>query len=290
MNQYIKPALIANASTLGIHWIYDHEFLKRLSQKKSLLFLVQDKKRYEEAEVAFYSYPNHKVGDVTVQGEIVKWLYEEMKINPDFTRKEYDQLLYDHFKSGGLYHGYVESYALKNVMNRLENQFDIVHEKETLNDDHLVGFMPYLVCKELQLDTKKAWDLAQVYTTNEDYYHFYLMFDEILKNINILGLKESVKDAIEKAPASYKEKLIKAIEMDDTEMFIEYYSGRACSISQSIPLIIHLLYHEKSYEQAILKNAMIGGAISDRNILLGAVFAQVSDIPQSWIDQCHFDL
>ena len=79
--------------------------------------------------------------------------------------------------------------------------------------------------------------------------------------------------------------LKKAVEMDNTNVFIEKYSGRACSISQAIPLIIHILSHTNSYQEAIELNAVLGGASSDRSLLIGAIFAQVSEIPPSWVEK-----
>ncbi|MDT8337544.1 MAG: ADP-ribosylglycohydrolase family protein, partial [Candidatus Izemoplasmatales bacterium] len=76
--------------------------------------------------------------------------------------------------------------------------------------------------------------------------------------------------------------LHKALEMNDPNEFIEAYSGRACAIKYSIPLIIHILYHTNSYEEAINYNALLGGAISDRNMIIGAIFAQVSEVPKNW--------
>lgn len=282
MKKYIKPALIANAATLGIHWIYDPKYLTELNRKQDILFLVQNKETYDKAKVAFYSYPNHKIGDVSVQGEILKWLYKAMKDNINFTIDDYDALLFSYFKPGGLYHGYVESYALKNVINKMGTNLNFKVEKESLDDDHLVGFIPYLVCRELNLSSSKAWSLAQLFTTNKDYFMFYEMFDAILDSIGTKDKKTCIKDAIKKAPKKYLDALNKAIELDDTDEFIEKYSGRACAINHSIPLIVHLLYHIDSYEEAVRKNALIGGAISDRNLLLGAVLAQISDIPEAW--------
>jgi hypothetical protein len=58
VEKYIMPALISNAVTLGIHWIYDFKYLKELSKTQSLLFLTQNEKRYKEAKNDYFSYPN----------------------------------------------------------------------------------------------------------------------------------------------------------------------------------------------------------------------------------------
>lgn len=283
MEKFIKPALVSNASTLGIHWIYDHKYLEALSKKQSLLFLLQDQKRYQEAENAYYSYPNQKLGDVTVQGEILKWLYKGLKQNNDLTELDYSKILYQQFKPGGSYYGYVESYSKKHVLSVLAKSLEVTIPESPIMDDHLVGFIPYLACKELSLDSKKAWELTRVYTKDEDYYIYFKMFDKVLATLTQLGLKKAIELAIPFGPEKYQIQLQKALEIKDPNAFIESYSGRACAIKFSIPLVIHILYHTNSYEEAIQYNALLGGAISDRNMLIGAIFAQVDKIPESWL-------
>ncbi|MDI6453047.1 ADP-ribosylglycohydrolase family protein [Peloplasma aerotolerans] len=285
MEKYILPALIANASTLGIHWIYDHKYIEKIASKQSILFLTQDPKHYEEAENAYYSYPNHNLGDVTVQGQILKWLYHAMKEKRGFTQLDYSKLLYQKFKFGGTYQGYVESYAKKHALTISAKSLDVDIPVLPVMDDHLVGFMPYLVCKELEIDTKKAWELTQVYSQDEDYYIYFKMFDQLFELLPIIGLKKAIEKVINLGPQKYQLPLHKAIEINDPNVFIQDYSGRACAIKYSIPLVIHILYHTNSYREAILYNALLGGAISDRNMLIGAVFAQITEVPKDWKDK-----
>jgi hypothetical protein len=61
--------------------------------------------------------------------------------------------------------------------------------------------------------------------------------------------------------------------MDDTKVFIKEYAGIACQIPQSIPLIIHMLTRVKSFEEMLHWNTRIGGASSDRGLMLGAILS-----------------
>lgn len=284
MEKYIMPGLIANAATLGIHWIYDHRYIEKLSKNQSIFFRIQTKEVYDQANESFYSYPNHEVGAVTVQGEILKWLYKAMKVNPQLSKDDYAKILFEEFKPGGNYKGYVESYAKKQVINTLAKTLNIPIDDFPMMDDHLVSFMPYLVCKELNMPTYKAFELAQVYTHDEDYLTYFKMFDRLFDLMGNMPLKEAIEQVISYGPIKYHTALRKAIEMDDSNLFIDTYAGRACAIKYSIPLIIHVLYHTDSYENAVLYNAMLGGAISDRNTLIGAIYAQKSPVPKVWYD------
>ena len=283
MEKYILPGLVANASTLGIHWIYDYKYLEELSKQKSLLFLRQEKEHFEQAKPSFYSYPNSEIGDLTVQGQIIKWLYQAMESNKEFSKKDYSKLLYEKFKPGGSYTGYVETYSKKHVVTFLAKSLHIDTPKIPVMDNHLVGFAPYLVCKELGLDNKKAWELTTVYSQDEDYLIYFNMFDSLFDLLRKGSMHEAVKSVIHLGPVKYQIPLNKAIEMDNTNEFIKQYSGRACEIQYSIPLIMHILSHTNSYQEAVELNATIGGAVSDRNLLVGALYAQVSEIPEAWV-------
>ncbi len=284
MHKFILPGLIANAATLGIHWIYDNEFIRKLDKEDTVLFRVQDKETYDRAEAAYYSYPNQKLGDVTVQGDILKWLYQALKDNPNFSKDDYDALLYEQFRPGGGYQGYVETYSEKQVLKRLSKDLGFDTPDMQLMDNHLVSFMPYLACKELGLSREKAWELAKLYSEDEVYLIYYKMFDHLFELIPKTGLKKALETVVNEGPKQYQSALKQALMMRDTNDFVERYAGRACMIEHSIPVIFHVLYHTNSFEEAVHENALIGGAISDRGTLIGAIAGQVYDVPSEWIN------
>lgn len=285
MHKAIEAGLMANAATLGIHWIYDHKFLKTLSKTESLLFRVQDHTLYRKAKPSYYSYPDHELGGVSVQGDILKWLYKALKDNPTYNIHQYESMLFKQFRPGGKYSGYVESYAKKQVINTLNKQLNRDIEKIDINDDHLVGFMPYLACKALDIDHEHAFELAKLYTKDKTYLAYYKMFDRLIDNLGKMDKKDAIKDALKEAPQAYIKSLEHAIEDEDTDQFIENYAGRACEIKQSVPVILHVFSHYDDFEEAMIENAKIGGAISDRNTILGFLLSYVSEVPKSWYNK-----
>jgi ADP-ribosylglycohydrolase len=91
-----------------------------------------------------------------------------------------------------------------------------------------------------------------------------------------------LKNAIKFAPESYQEKLEKALSMENTRDFIKQYAGIACHIPQSVPLIFRILNQCSTYQDMVETNVKLGGASGERAMLLGAIFAQISEIPQEW--------
>jgi hypothetical protein len=274
--------LFGNASSLGVHWIYDAKYLEKLSKKQTLLFISQEKKHYDASHPSFYVYPESQIGDVSVQGQILLWLTKELEDNPKLTQKQFSQLLYDHFRPGGDYGGYSESYSNHHIFNRLAKKLRMNIEEKPVTDHQLVGFIPYIACKGLNLDHQKAWDLSQVYTQEEVYLSFYQFFDQVMNKTQEEGIQKAIEKSLDLVPDDFQVAFRIAIEKKDIDILIEDYAGRACPIDQALPVIIHILYHSQSFQEALEMNALIGGASSDRGTLLGSLLSVVYDIPKGW--------
>jgi hypothetical protein len=268
MKHFVTHALLGNAATLGIHWIYNAEYLAELAKKQSILFLKQDPKIFAVAQPSYYAYPNTNVGDVTSQGMFLFWLTQALKTNPNLTQQEYKDLILQQIKPGGDYQGYVETYGHKLIINSLNEKLGLKFPVVPMDDDHLIGFIPYMAVKQLGLSTNKAWDLAQLFTSKEEYPACYQMFDAIIDRLPTKSMKQAIEEAIVYAPKRYAIQMKKAIELTDTKAFVKDYAGTACAINQSVPIIIHLLYHSKDLNDAWLRNALISGAIAERAMLL----------------------
>lgn len=286
---YVKSALLASASALGVHWIYDYHFLEHLVKKQSLLFIRQEKEIFDQANPSFFVYPNSKVGDVSVQGEILNWLYNALLNHKDFTSTDYQNLLYEQFKPGGLYTGYVETYAKNLVLKILldSQKLDSSHVK--LNDDTLVGFMPYIVAKELGFGLEKAWLFTNILTRDKKYLDYFKFFDTLLEFLRTRPLKESLEAVVSLAPEMHQNALQKAIELTDSNHFIKSYASRSCAYPGAIAVIFHILYHTSDFEQVLSKNALIGGASADRGLLLGMILERAYQIPADFLRKVDFN-
>ncbi|MFZ9138904.1 MAG: ADP-ribosylglycohydrolase family protein [Bacilli bacterium] len=283
--KYVVHALLGNAANLGIHWIYNAAYLSNLSKTEDLFFRKQDKKIYDEAHPSYYAYPEAEVGDVTSQGMFLFWLTEALKNNPNLSREAYGDLIYQHIKPGGDYTGYIETYGHKMIMNTLNQKMKLGMPTILMDDDHLIGFVPYIATKQLGLSNQRAWDLAQLFTNKEEYPACYEMFDAIMEGLKHQSMQQAVQNAIQKAPRRFAVQMKKAIEMTDTAAFVKDYAGTACAINQSVPIIIHLLYHSKDLMDAWLRNALISGAIAERAMLLTMILGIQHPISPSLISR-----
>jgi hypothetical protein len=290
MKHYVTHALLGNAATLGIHWIYNPEFLADLAKKQSILFLKQDPKVFAAAQPSYYAYPRTNVGDVTSQGMFLFWLTKALQANPNLSQQDYQNLIIDQIKPGGDYQGYIETYGHKLIMNYLNEKLGLTLPLVSIDDDHLIGFIPYIATKQLGLSTNKAWELAQLFTQKEEYPACYQMFDAIIDQLPTQSMKQAIVKAIAFAPKRYAVQMKKAIELTDTKAFVKDYAGTACAINQSVPIIIHLLYHSQSLADAWLRNALISGAIAERAMLLTMLMGIIDPPSESLIQRLSKNL
>jgi hypothetical protein len=290
MKHYVTHALLGNAATLGIHWIYNAEFLADLAKKQSILFLKQDPQVFADAQPSYYAYPNTNVGDVTSQGMFLFWLTQALKANPNLTQLEYKDLILNQIKPGGDYQGYVETYGHKLIINSLNEKMGLKLPVLPMDDDHLIGFIPYMAAKQLGLSTNKAWELAQLFTSKEEYPACYQMFDAIIDRLPKQSMKQAIEESIVFAPKRYAIQMKKAIELTDTKAFVKDYAGTACAINQSVPIVIHLLYHSQNLADAWLRNALISGAIAERAMLLTMLMGIIDPPSQTLIQRLSKNL
>jgi hypothetical protein len=277
----LKAALIGNAAALGLNWIYDMPYLKRLNEKQDILFLKADQTLYDQAKKAYFAYPHSEIGDVSFQGNIAIWLYQSLKKNFFLPADAYEDLIYEKIKPGSTYNGYIESFGRKMIEDRktMASDSDFIAHFE--NDDQLVGFIPWIVFREIKRPTMSALKFTRVFSTDTTYDLFFDVFNTFTSRGGT-QIKDALEKLVESLPESIRLPYSKALEMKDTPLFIKDYAGTACSIYHALPVIIHIMYHTQSFEEAIRKNTAIGGASSDRGMLLGALLSFYYDIPETF--------
>lgn len=278
MKKLIDAALIGNISGLGVHWIYDRPYLEKLSEQQNLIFTVQNQEIYEKAKKSYYVYANKPLGSVSTQGMFLYWLSQALETNPNLTQTDYKNLLFNKIKPGGSYSGYIESYAKKMIIEELSKDLSLELPVLPKTDDHLVGFIPYIAYKAHQLDLTHALKLTQLFSNLNEYQDFFNVFD-ILLSPSGLNLIESLKKSIHQAPPHYKLALEQALTSINLDLFINNYSGIACQIDQSLPLIFYVLSHSSSFEEMLKLNAKLGGATADRGLILGMIGSIYYPIP-----------
>lgn len=285
MNLY-QSALSANAASLGLNWIYNIPYLEKLEKKgEDLLFQKADPAKFKRARKAVNAYPNMDVGDVSLQGEILKWLHEHLNNGGEFTPEAYRKLIYQHIKPGGPYEGWVETYGKQLIYNQLQTSLEVNQSPIEINNEDLIGFIPYLAAKIHDKTNDDAFELAKVFTSNTDYRAFYDVFDVILESDG-KNKTDTLNKAIQHAPKHYGFKLASALNSQTPKDILKIVDT-SCAIGYALPLIFTIVHHARSFEEACRINTRTGGASSDRGTLIGALMHPFDPAPKHVTDKVN---
>lgn len=279
MNDLLKTVLLSNSSQIGYNWIYNSEFLNKRSLEENMLMTKPNNDDYHYNKPSYNSYEGKPAGTNSIQGEILKWLYNGFLKHENFDENDYKRLLLEKFMPGGSYSGYVESYGKKLVLKEL-NKILKIEDNLIMDDDQLVGFIPYIICKVFNKSNEEAIKLTEVLTNNNDYLLFFKAFDEITKNKH-LNKKELLTKIIKGLNVTYQSSLLKAVNSNNSSDFINGPHDLSCSIDVALPIIFYLYNKHLKLYDALEENVKLGGASSDRALLLGLLYYP-DELPKEW--------
>jgi len=103
-------AFLADAASLGLHWIYDIERLDKVvkAHNNQAVFLPVDKSHYQ-GEVGYFAHGHKRSGMLTQYGESLRLMIDSMNAcDGEFNIESVQQHFKDTFGPGGSYQGYID--------------------------------------------------------------------------------------------------------------------------------------------------------------------------------------
>ena len=270
----IKMSLIGSSSSLGLNWIYDRELMKEFSEKNKVLFLPIQHKLYEKAEHGFDVYPNHQIGDLDFMGEVAYLFHTYLKDNIDIDLKQY---VYNNIGPTSTYDGYIEKYG-KVLIDEINNG----SQSTSLEDTQLIGPTMYIIGYAHGLTDNDILHFTKVFTIYEDNHKFHKTLNYLFKNLEKGNKKKTLAESISFLPSQYQESCKIALTEIELFKFIDDYSGVACGLEQSFPLVYYIVSHSNTFVEALVLNSSLGGASSARGILIGAIYSQLENMPRKY--------
>lgn len=277
----IKMSLLGSASALGINWIYDRALLQEFKQNNEVIFLPIQHNLYEKAKNGFDVYPNHKIGDLDFMGEVLYIFHKFIQGNHDSLK----QFIYDHIGPNSEYDGYIETYG-KNLIENINNGF----EETSYIDKQLIGPLMYIIGYANNLSVDEVEKYSKVLTAYPNTIDFHIALKFIFNNISHLNKTDVLQKSIMYLPEDYQNSLEHSFDDIDVFEFIDNYSGVACGLEQSFPLIYYIINHTDSYLEALKLNAELGGASSARGLLIGAIYSFLDPFPEEYENTLNKDI
>ena len=291
-----RAALLGSASALGLNWIYDKALLQTHKQEgHPMIFESIDHDLYKQASTSYDVYPNHRLGDVDFMGEVFYLFFMFLEYEKDIDLKRWRKVFYEYFREDYEYDGYIESYGkafLQQYEAEKHGQPIQLHTSHV--DKQLIGLLFLLgTYSQTKLINKEADALnyAKTLTAYSGINDLTAMLHKLLVLLDGgYDKMAALKDVIMLAPKEYRLALQKALTPIDMDTFIKEYSGIACGLDQSLPLIVYIIAHTNTWKEAMVLNATLGGASSARGIFISAIVSRYADIPAQYHHMLNYQI
>lgn len=285
----LKGALVADAASMGIHWIYDVDRVAKIAKAHggSTAFVPVDAKNYENTK-GYFAHKNRLAGTNTQYGEVLRTAIASILANSGkFEVANYQKDFAAHFGPGGTYIGYID-YATRGTLANLA-----LEETDPSGTDDTQ--LPALSSLPAVIASDPSSVEAAIRVTNDNDYSVNAgkVFTHLLSAVlNGAELADALDEAAAVGDEEYSELLKAALATDETDS-VAYgqITGRACNLVMSIPLCFHILKNTTSFENTVETNGLAAGDNAGRAIVLGAIagayygFNNDKGIPQKWADK-----
>lgn len=270
----VLTSLVADAYSLGAHWVYDENQLINLDVNWDEL---NDPKAIWHKE--------KKAGEFTHYGDQTLWLYEYLQGKDKFDSKDYISYW---AKKVEVYNGYIDG-ATRESLENVKN--DVSPSGSLSTDLSVIGrITPLLLVSNSKEDFLENVEALIKLTHNSSQAlnagrFFALLLVDVLEGKKILSSIEALKDKFDSSIQGY---ITKAIESKNSDSFTTIREfGPACDIDGGFAGVIHLLVKYDNLKDMLIANAKAGGDTSSRAMIASSIFmaqSKMNQIPASWLN------
>ncbi len=278
----IYGSFVADALSLGAHWIYDVNEIKEKFPE------------YEGCYNPVTEYHNEKkAGDFTHYGDQTAWLLESIALDKEFSLASFCSRWKSYMSE---YKGYVDS-ASKTTLDNLLAGKSALEAGSSSQELSVVGRIAPLAL--LYSDRQKEFEDAAILQTKMTHNSktaieatrffsqlLYLVFQGYTPKNSILAILNAADDPI---IIEWIKVALASIEHDTIEAIGSL--GQSCSIKGGCPGALHLiLKYENNFEEAMKQNIYAGGDSAARGMVAGMVlgaYNKLEGIPDRWIESLN---
>ena len=284
-------ALVADAASLGVHWIYDPKRIADIAARQGgqSAYTPVDARNFEGVAGYFAHGARHN-GMLSQYGEVLRLALRTINSADGFDVATYQGTFAAHFGPGGTYQGYID----RPTRGALANIAAEVKPSGIDDDQHpAIATLPAIFARyhrtpELAGMIKAAMEVTNVNLVASAYSS---VFADLLARVTA---KQTLHSALEAAAAAADPLIRDEVSggLTTGELSSVHYGencGRACHLPMSGRLMFHILKHSADFTEAVERNNLTGGDSAGRAILIGAVMgaahgvATKKGIPLDWI-------
>ncbi|HNO75156.1 ADP-ribosylglycohydrolase family protein [Nitrosomonas mobilis] len=290
----VMGALVADAASLGLHWLYDVNRIAEIEQRKGLVFL-QPEEDYYAGGKGYYAHSNKRSGEASAYGEACLLMLKHLADHGQFDCRAYQKAYCGFFGPGGKYIGYVDTPTRQTLAVLLAAKDNDYPARSGADDDQhpALATIPALVAahrgskEELLAAVDTA---ARITSNNERAVNAAKALASTLYSL-LAGepLQAALRNGIacaEDALATRLEECLAINKLPATEIGEKF--GRACHVQEGLPVVFHIARYATDYQSAIQENIRAGGDSCGRAVALGAIMATAAandseSIPLPWL-------
>lgn len=205
----ILGALVADAATLGLHWIYDQEHIRKIAPNQPE-FTKPDPQNYIDVP-GYFAHNSRTNGQQSQYGEqLLTLLRSLVECEGKYDEKHYKQLFRDHFGYGGAYIGYIDHATRETLDNfrRAEDETLKLAQSIPFDGDKIVT-VPMIVkiqsaMKQYQGDelTIRLEEAIRITHDNDEVVAYgFKILEKLLSMKPVYGANDEQLPAISKLPA-----------------------------------------------------------------------------------------
>ena len=288
-------ALVADAASLGLHWIYDVGRVAKLADARgSAAFVPIDPKNFEGVP-AYFAHAARHDGQCTQYGETLLAAMRALHETGGTFRQDAVQAAFvETFGPGGTYAGYIDRPTRGTLDNIACGQTD----PSGIDDDQLpaTARLPALVAaSKLVPDAATIEAMIRVTNVNADASAYGHAFVQVLASVlSGATISEALRAGADAAADPIRSALTAALTAEEADS-VAYgeITQRACHLPMAMPLAFHILERAPTFTGAIERNIRAGGDSAGRAILIGAIMgarhgiAGETGVPLDWILKTH---
>ncbi|WP_170419640.1 ADP-ribosylglycohydrolase family protein [Ruegeria atlantica] len=280
----VTGALIADAASLGLHWLYDQPRIAELGGENPE-FCATTAQDFDGVP-AYFAHPLKQPGDLTQYGEQLMVLLSALaQSGGTYDQKVYNAAFVAHFGYGGTFVGYIDHATRETLENLAGNALDTPCGA---NDLQLpaIAKLPALVAAGLE---DRASDAIRTTNVSHAADKYGAVATAMLVTARDGG---SASDIVDAAMAAADDDTLSRLELarastDRSNQELTTELGLACELESGVPSVLHNLLTSMSYKDAIRTNILSGGDSCGRALLLGAVCGALYGVPQEWLDRLN---
>lgn len=295
----VLGALVADAATMGLHWLYEPARLASIAENTDPVFLPADPRNFDDAK-GYFAHEGKRGGDLSQYGAVLSLAMKSLVAGggkPDIA--DYQRRYLAFFGPGGEWKGYIDRPTRGALANLGTTVDENTPEVTGIDDDQMPALSPVpavvAACPDHADLEARVTGMVRVTNDNSLASEAAMMTARlILSTLHGEELSTALASEAEGAGEMLQLLLTKALDMaDQSSVDVAGQFGRACHVQQGMPVVFHILNMVETFEDGVRKNILAGGDSCGRAMALGSIlgarygFGGLRGIPLPWLTRLN---